>query len=74
MDERSPHDHFEFLLKEMKKIERQLEQVHQRETVGKGIHQYETNRALYEARACLEVAQYWIGKALAAADTADDDD
>lgn len=72
-EEPVPADQFDRVLKEMRELDRLVGEVHEHVESARGISKYEAQRALNEASACIEVAQYWIGKALRAARGATDD-
>jgi hypothetical protein len=70
-EERRNHDQFELVLKEMEKLARLFDEVEQAIKLAKGINRHEAQRALDKARADVEVAQYWMKKAITAARTTD---
>jgi hypothetical protein len=67
------HDQFDLVLLEMEKLARLFDEVEQAIKLAKGIQRHEAQRALDKARADVEVAQYWMKKAIAAARTSSDD-
>jgi hypothetical protein len=67
------HDQFELVLLEMEKLARLFDEVEQAIKLAKGINRHEAQRALDKARADVEVAQYWMKKAINAARTSSED-
>jgi len=67
------HDQFDRVLQEMEKLTRLFDEVEQAIKLAKGIQRHEAQRALDKARADVEVAQYWMKKAIAAARSSSDD-
>jgi hypothetical protein len=67
------HDQFELVLLEMEKLARLFDEVEQAIKLAKGINRHEAQRALDKARADVEVAQYWMRKAIVAARTSSED-
>jgi hypothetical protein len=67
------HDQFELVLLEMEKLARLFDEVEQAIKLAKGINRHEAQRALDKARADVEVAQYWMKKAIVAARTSSED-
>lgn len=65
--EQSQHDQFDRVLGEMQKLSRMFDEVEQSLRLAKGINRHEAQRALDQARSCVEVAQYWMQKAITAA-------
>lgn len=60
----TPSDQFERVVREMRKAERLLEEIQHGTDLAAGINKFEAQRALEHASACVEVAQYWLGKAI----------
>jgi hypothetical protein len=71
--DQASHDQFERVLLEMEKLTRLFDEVEQAIKLAKGIQRHEAQRALDKARADVEVAQYWMKKAIAAARTSSED-
>jgi hypothetical protein len=67
------HDQFDRVLKEMEKLAHLFDEVEQAIKLAKGINRHEAQRALDKARADVEVAQYWMKKAIDAARTSGED-
>jgi hypothetical protein len=67
------HDQFDRVLLEMEKLARLFDEVEQAIKLAKGINRHEAQRALDKARADVEVAQYWMRKAIDAARTSSED-
>jgi t-SNARE complex subunit (syntaxin) len=63
------HDQFDRVLREMEKLSQLFNEVEQAIKLAKGINRHEAQRALDKARADVEVAQYWMKKAIDAART-----
>jgi hypothetical protein len=61
------HDQFDRVLAEMERLNRLFDEVEQAIKLAKGINRHEAQRALDKARADVEVAQYWMKKAIDAA-------
>jgi uncharacterized protein (DUF1015 family) len=66
-EETIPPDQFDRVLNEMTKLSRLFDEVERSIAIARGIHRHEAQRALDEARSCVEVAQYWMAKAIHAA-------
>lgn len=62
-----PADQFEHVLAEMSKLSALFDEVDRSIHMARGVHRHEAQRALDEARSCVEVAQYWMKKAIDAA-------
>jgi hypothetical protein len=71
-DEPIPADQFARVQNEMRKLHLLVEEVAAGIVISKGLHKLEARRALTEASANLEVAQFWLGKAIHAAKEAND--
>jgi hypothetical protein len=67
------HDQFDRVLREMEKLAHLFDEVEQAIKLAKGINRHEAQRALDKARADVEVAQYWMKKAIDAARTNSED-
>jgi len=63
-DERAPPTQFERVKEEMRKLERMIAEIHEGLAVARGLHKFESQRALDKSSECIELAQYWLGKAI----------
>jgi hypothetical protein len=61
------HDQFDRVLREIERLNQLFDEVEQAIRLAKGINRHEAQRALDKARADVEVAQYWMKKAIDAA-------
>ena len=64
IDEKVPADQFERVVREMRKAALLLDEIQHGTDLAKGVHKFEAQRALDHASACVEVAQYWLSKAI----------
>lgn len=71
-DETIPPDQFEKVLREMTKLSQLLDDVERSIKLARGIHRLEAQRALDQARSCVEVAQHWMQKAIRVAHSANE--
>jgi hypothetical protein len=67
------HDQFDRVLAEMERLNELFNEVEQAIKLAKGINRHEAQRALDKARADVEVAQYWMKKAIDAARKSSED-
>ena len=60
-------DPFVKLIEDMRNLDRLIKEIDDSIALARGLDRVEAQRSLDECRACIEVAQYWATKAIAAA-------
>ena len=63
--EHIPPDQFERVLREMRKLDMLVGEVQEHIEVARGVTNFEAQRALNEVSRHIEIAQYFMGKAIA---------